>query len=123
MPHPFRTAIEAEDYQAAVALLADDVAFHSPAVYKAYQGKKIVSGLLFAVSKVFADFHYTDELGDGHTTCLVFKARVGDKDVEGMDLMRHNGAGQIVDFTVMVRPLSGLQALAAAMQAALGPKD
>ena len=117
MSHPFRLAIEADNLDAAVALLAADVVFHSPAVFKAYQGKSTVAGLFRVVSAVFEDFTYTDEISDGHISCLVFKARVGDRDIEGMVLLRHNGSGQIVDFTVMIRPLSGLQAVAQAVLA------
>ena len=64
--------------------------------------------------RVFADFRYTDQLEAGADVhALVFRADVGDREVEGIDLVRVNADGLIDDFTVFVRPLSGLNALAA----------
>jgi len=117
----FRAGVEAGDIEAALAALADDVVFHSPAVFKEYRGKETVSALLRLVSETFEDFRYTDELGgdgDDPVHALIFRARVGERELEGLDLMRIGPDGLIADFTVMIRPLSGLIALAQA----LGPK-
>ena len=118
--HPFGIAIEAGDEEAALATIADNVVFHSPAVYRAYQGKATVEAVLRAVATVFEDFRYTNEWRDGATTILFFEANVGDRDLQGVDILQENEAGQIEDFTVMIRPLSGLQAVAQAMQARFG---
>jgi hypothetical protein len=118
--HPFGIAIEAGDEEAALATIADNVVFHSPAVYRAYQGKATVDALLRAVATVFENFRYTNEWRDGATTILFFEANVGDRDLQGVDILQENEAGQIEDFTVMIRPLSGLQAVAQAMQARFG---
>src|SRR3954447_17309760 len=117
----FRAGIESGDIDAALATLHDDVTFHSPAVHKAYRGKDTVSALLRLVAETFEDFRYTDELaggGDDPVHALIFRARVGERELEGMDLLRIGPDGRVVDFTVMIRPLSGLIALAQA----LGPK-
>ena len=117
--HPFRAAVEAEDLDAAVALLADDVVFRSPAVFKPYEGKEVVQTILRTVFGVFEDFRYTDELeGDG-VHALIFEARVGDRSLQGMDLLRTGADGRVREFTVMVRPASGLMALAEKMGPAL----
>ena len=73
------------------------------------------------VMRVFTNFRYTDQLeaSDG-VHALVFRADVGDREVEGIDLVRINGDDLIDDFTVFVRPLSGLNALAARMAQVLG---
>ena len=118
--HPFGIAILAGDEAAAVATLAEDVVFHSPAVYRAYEGKATVEALLRAVATVFENFRYTNEWRDGTTTILFFEANVGDRDLQGIDILQENEAGEIADFTVMIRPLSGLQAVAQAMQARFG---
>ncbi len=118
--HPFGIAIEAGDEDAAVATLADDIEFRSPAVYKAYHGKEQVEGILRLVATVFENFRYTNEWHDGRTTILFFEANVGDRDLQGIDILEENGAGEIEKFTVMIRPLSGLQAVAGAMAARLG---
>jgi hypothetical protein len=111
----FKEAVEARDWDAAVDCLAADVTFNSPVAHKPFEGKDAVSGVLRAVSQTFEDFEYTDELEDGNTHALVFKARVGDKQLQGLDLLRLNDDGLIEDFTVMVRPASGLMALGQAM--------
>jgi hypothetical protein len=67
------------------------------------------------VFRTFEDFRYTEEIDGDDVKALVFKARVGDKQIEGLDLLRFDGAGKIADFTVMVRPLSATMALAEAV--------
>jgi hypothetical protein len=115
----FREAVEAQDIEQALECLAPDVVFNSPVAFKPFEGKDAVSGVLRAVFQTFEDFEYTDELAAGEDThALIFRARVGDKKLEGIDLLRLNGDGLIDDFTVMVRPASGLMALGEAM----GPK-
>jgi limonene-1,2-epoxide hydrolase len=119
--HPFRTAIEAQDLDAAVALLSDDVEFRSPVVFKPYRGRAPVAALLAAVSQVFEDFSYLREIGapDACDHALVFQARIGDKQIEGCDFLHVNESGLVDEFVVMVRPLSGALALAEAMKAQL----
>ncbi|MFF1548438.1 nuclear transport factor 2 family protein [Streptomyces sp. NPDC058291] len=115
----FREAVEAGDLDAVEALLADDVVFTSPVVFRPYPGKAITASILRAVFQVFEDFRYERELdgGDGRDHALVFTARVGDRQLTGCDFIHLDDDGLIDDLTVMVRPLSGAQALAAAMGA------
>ncbi|MFI6369594.1 nuclear transport factor 2 family protein [Streptomyces sp. NPDC050546] len=115
----FREAIEASDLDAAEALLAPDVVFTSPVVFKPYTGKAITAAILRAVAGVFEDFRYVREINDtdGRDHALVFSARVGDREISGCDFIHVGEDGLIDEFTVMVRPLSGAQALAAAMGA------
>lgn len=120
MTHPFAAAIEAGDETAAVAELADDVVFRSPAVYKPYHGREDVEAILRLVATVFEGFRYTNEWRDGPTTILFFEARVGDRELQGVDILEHDEQGKIARFTVMIRPLSGLQAVAGAVAARLG---
>ena len=121
MAHPFRRAVEANDLDAAIALMREDVVFFSPAVFKPYQGRDAVRPLLQAVFAVFEDFRYVREIGaDGaRDHALVFEARVGDKQIEGCDFIQLDDDGAISAFTVMVRPMSGMLALAEAMKAQL----
>jgi ketosteroid isomerase-like protein len=119
--HPFRAAVEAEDMDAAIALLSEDVVFRSPVVFKPYQGRVAVAPLLHAVFEVFEDFRYVREIGaeGGPDHVLVFHARVGDMELEGSDFLHTAEDGSIDEFMVMVRPLSAALALAKAMQAKL----
>jgi len=115
-----REAIEAKDLEALSPLLAPDVVFRSPAVYRPYDGRETVVALLRIVADVFEDFRYSSEWRDGGTTILFFEARVGDRELQGVDILEHDADGLVERFTVMVRPLSGLQALAAAVAARVG---
>lgn len=116
--HPFRAAIEARDIDAAVRLLADDVEFRSPVVFTPYRGRDAAAVLLHAVSRVFEDFRYVREIGtsDGSDHALVFEARIADRRVEGCDFLHTDRDGAIDELVVMIRPLSGVVALAEAMQ-------
>jgi hypothetical protein len=117
----FRAGVEAHDLDAALAALSPDIVFHSPAVFHEYRGIDTVGALLRLVADTFEDFRYTDELagsGDDPVHALIFRARVGGRDLEGIDLLRIGRDGLVADLTVMIRPASGLMALAEA----LGPK-
>ena len=115
-----RDAIEAGDVEALGALLAENVEFRSPAVYKPYHGRDVVLALLAVVAQVFENFRYASEWNDGRTTILFFEANVGDRELQGIDILEHDEDGLVERFTVMIRPLSGLQAVAGAVQARLG---
>jgi hypothetical protein len=114
----FRAGIEAGDMDAVIALLADDVVFHSPVVYADYVGRDTVAPILQGVAMVFEDFRYLAEFAseDGHV--LHFAARVGDRALDGIDMIRIEG-GKIVEFTVMVRPYSAITQLRERMAALL----
>lgn len=118
----FRQAVESWDVDRAVSLMTEDVTFRSPVVHKPYRGRESVAVILHAVAKVFDDFRYEREIGaDGAPdTALVFRARVGDREVEGCDFLHTNEEGLVDEFFVMLRPLSGAMALAEAMRAELG---
>ena len=111
----FRAAVEAQDHAGMVDALASDVIFHSPVTFKPFEGREAVSVLLGVVFRTFEEFRYTDELDGEGAKALIFQARVGDKQIEGLDLLRFDAAGKIADFTVMVRPLSATMALAEAV--------
>jgi uncharacterized protein len=119
----FHDAIVARDLEEAIAQLAEDVVFRSPAVHRPYEGRDATGMVLRAVITVFEDFRYVDVLDAGDRAGLVFEARVGDRQLQGWDYLRFDEEGRIVDFTVMIRPLSGLLALVEAMQAALGTQE
>ena len=98
--HPsLPAAVEAGDVDAALATLADDVVFHSPAVFHPYEGRDTVGALLHLVFKTFEDLRYTDELrgADGTAPGLVFRTRVGERELEGLDLLREDADGRVTD--------------------------
>jgi hypothetical protein len=111
----FRAAVETLDIDAAGQLLADDVVFHSPATFHPFVGRETVTQLLGLVAQTFEDFRYTDELRADGAHVLVFRAAIGGRELEGIDLLRLDEDGLIADFTVMLRPISGLLPFAQAM--------
>ena len=111
----FREAVERQEIDAARELLAEDVVFHSPVTFHPFLGRDTVTALLGEVAQVFEDFRYTDELDVDGAHALIFRARVGERELEGIDLLRFDSDGLISDFTVMLRPLSGLVPFAQAM--------
>ena len=112
----FRAAAEATDFVAAEDLFAEDVTFRSPVVHKPYEGRDQIKLLLGAVVQVFEDFRYLEQVETGDAAVLMFEARVGDKQLQGVDILKFNDDGRIGEMTVMVRPMSGMHALAEAMQ-------
>lgn len=111
----FRAAVESKDIDAASELFAEDIVFHSPATFHPFIGRDTVTRLLTIVADTFEDFRYTDEFGDGAVHALIFRAAIGGREIEGLDLLRVDEDGLIEDFTVMLRPISGLLPFAQAM--------
>jgi hypothetical protein len=115
----FRRAAEAKDFAAAPDLFADDVTFRSPVVFKPYEGRDALLVLLGAVVQVFEDFRYVEQVETGDTAVLMFEATVGGREVQGVDILRFDPDDRIREMVVMVRPMSGMHALAERMRAML----
>jgi hypothetical protein len=115
----FRAAVEAKDLAAAGEVLAEDVVFRSPVVFKPYEGREALMVVLGAVVQVFEDFRYTGQVEGADLAVLTFAARVGDRDLQGVDILRFDADDRVRELTVMVRPMSGVHALAERMRAML----
>ena len=104
------------------AIIHPDAVFRSPMAFKPYQSAQAVALLLRTGLTVFEDFTDHRQLvsADGRSVVLEFSARVGEKQLKGIDLIQFDADGLITDFEVMIRPMSGLQALGAEMGARLG---
>ena len=105
------------------SILHPKAVFRSPMAHTPYPGAQVVQFILGTVIKVFEDFVYHRELvsADGLSVMLEFSAKVDGKDLKGIDLVQFDADGKIVDFEVMVRPLSGLQALGEEMGKRVAP--
>jgi hypothetical protein len=112
----FRQAAEAKDFSAIDELFAENVVFRSPVVFKPYEGRDAVAMLLGAVAQVFEDFRYTDQIETGDSAALMFSARIGDRELDGIDYLHFGSDGRVDQLAVYVRPMSGVNALAEAMQ-------
>jgi hypothetical protein len=117
--HPFRSAIEAGEIDRVLELCSPEVVFNSPVVFRPYHGRETLGVILNAVIRVFEDFRYEREIGaEGASDhALLFRTRVGDRELHGCDFLHTGEDGLIDEFTVMVRPRSAMLALAEAMQA------
>lgn len=112
----FRAAVETGDTAAMTACFTEDATFHSPAVFEPYAGRGAVVTVLGAVTQVFEDFTYTGAfVGDDGRELLEFRTRVGDKQVQGVDILTFDDEGLVTELTVLLRPLRGLEATVARM--------
>lgn len=101
------------------ALLDDEVVFHSPIVHTPQAGKALATMYLTAALQVIANdtFTYVREIVGPRDAALEFRAEIDGIVVNGIDLIRWNDEGRIVDFKVMVRPLKAVNLLHAQMRA------
>lgn len=102
-------------------LFDDDVEFRSPLVHAPYRGRDALRRILDAAFTVFEDFRYVREYGgdDGHV--LEFEARVGERAMQGVDVLRGGGpGGSFTSLTVLIRPYSAATALRERTGALLG---
>jgi len=116
--------VESGDLSALESITHPDAVFRSPMAVHPYVSRPALIMALSTVIKVFEDFTYYRQLAtpDGLNVVLEFSANVNGKKLKGIDLIRFDEEGKIREFEVMVRPLSGLQALGAEMGKRLGDK-
>lgn len=101
-------------------ILDEDIQFHSPFVWKPKDGKPMAVRILTTVTKVFENFKYIREIV-GETDCVLeFEANIGELTLRGVDLIKINSDGKIIDFEVMIRPANALQVLGMEMGKRLG---
>jgi hypothetical protein len=115
-------------------LLDDDVVFYSPIVYTPQEGKAVTKMYLQAAGQTLpgdgaastgselgteSRFRYTKQVLDGDTAVLEFETTVEGKYVNGVDIIRCNDAGRIVEFRVMLRPLQAINLVHQQMAAML----
>ena len=119
----WHTMVDSKDLARLPELLHADALFRSPVAYKPYAAAPVVALILNTVLKVFENFVYHRELAtaDGLSVVLEFSASVAGRELKGIDLIRFDSQGRIIEFEVMIRPLSGLQALGEEMGRRLAP--
>ena len=98
------------DAQALRDMLAEDAVFHSPVVHSPQAGRDKVFAYLHAASHVLGgdDFRYEREIIDGDQAMLEFATTLDSIHINGVDIIRWNNDGKIIDFKVMVRPLKAI---------------
>jgi len=98
------------DASALPALVAEDAVFYSPVVHSPRQGRDQMVMYLGAAFKVVRNpsFRYAREIVGERDAMLEFETTMDGVQVNGVDIITWNDAGQIVEFKVMVRPLKGI---------------
>jgi SnoaL-like domain len=119
-PHPFRQAAEAKDLEAMTETLREDVELHSPILFRGFEGRDVVTQVLTHVAATLEDLTYLDELREGNSVALRFKARVGDRELEGIDFLELDEDDRVAVLTVFMRPMSALTAFNEQMMQRLG---
>jgi hypothetical protein len=117
----WHAVVESADPALLDDLLADDVVFRSPAVFTPQQGKAVTTHYLSSAIVVLGPtLRYVAQWHDQASAVLEFEADLDGSYVQGVDILRWNAEGRLVSFTVMVRPLRGLQKLVELMARQLG---
>jgi 2,4-dienoyl-CoA reductase (NADPH2) len=115
--------VESGNFDSLQNLLHPETIFRSPMAHVPYKGKQVAALILSTVARVFQDFKYHRSFSDteSNSVTLEFSAKVNGRELKGVDIIRFDDEGRIVEFEVMVRPFSGLQALGEEMQKRLAP--
>jgi S-adenosylmethionine hydrolase len=121
--HPFRRAAESKDLELLTETLREDVVLHSPVLFRGFEGRDTVAAVLTHVAATLEDLTYTDELTGNNTVALRFKAKVGDKELEGIDFLELDENGNVAELTVFMRPFSALTAFNEQMMVRLGVSE
>jgi hypothetical protein len=102
--------VETRDAQGLDALLADEAVFHSPVVHTPQVGKPITKKYLTAAFHVFFNesFRYVRELQGDRDAVLEFEVKLDGIIVNGVDMIKWNDAGKVIEFKVMLRPLKAV---------------
>jgi hypothetical protein len=113
--------VRTHDLSGLNALLAEDAVFHSPVVHTPQRGRKLAALYLSAAFHVFFNptFHYVREIVGPSDAMLEFETEIDGILVNGVDLIKWNESGQIVDFKVMIRPLKAINLIHQRMAAML----
>ena len=115
--------VASRDVKGLGALLADGVVFHSPVIHTPQVGKAITTQYLSAAFHVFFNetFIYVREVTDKHNAVLEFQVEIDGITVNGVDMLKWNDEGQLIEFKVLIRPLKAInlihQKMAAMLQA------
>ena len=125
--HPLATwhrLVRTQDPSGLNALLAEDAVFHSPVVHTPQRGRMLTAAYLSAAFQVFFNpsFRYVREIVGPSDAMLEFETEIDGIVVNGVDLIKWNAAGQIVEFKVMIRPLKAINLIHQRMAAMLQSK-
>ena len=111
------------DHGLLASLLSEHIVFRSPFVQSPIPGRAATVLVLTTVVQIFENFRYHRTfIAGSHDVALEFSANIGKWQLKGVDLIKFNDAGEMVEFEVMVRPIKALQALGEEMGNRIGPQ-
>ena len=113
--------VRTQDPSGLNALLAEEAVFYSPVVHTPQHGKKLAAWYLSAAFRVFFNptFRYVREIVGASDATLEFETEIDGVLVNGVDLIKWNDAGQVIEFKVMLRPLKAINIVHQRMAATL----
>jgi hypothetical protein len=128
-PLPLRTLegwhrfVASGDPEILAPLLSEDIVFRSPIVQSPIPGRAATLLVLTTVVQIFENFTYHRTFVAGsHDVALEFTANIGKWQLKGIDLVKFDEAGEMIEFEVLIRPIKALQALAEEIGARIGPQ-
>ena len=103
------------------SLLSEHIVFRSPFVRSPIPGRAAALLVLTTVTQIFENFRYHRTfIGGSHDVALEFAANIGKWQLKGIDLIKFNEAGEMIEFEVMIRPIKALPALGEEMGNRIG---
>ena len=119
----WHNALTTGDTSALPDITSDQIVFRSPAVFTPFAGKQAFVFIIATVAGIFEDFRYHRQFAtdDGASAVLEFEARIDDRSLKGIDMIRFDEDGLICEFEVMIRPANALALLAQKMGEKAGP--
>ena len=115
--------VETKSVEVLHPLFAETTVFRSPFVHLPIPGRPASLLILGAVVQIFENFRYHRIFAAGsHDVALEFSANIGELDLKGIDLVKFDLSGKIIEFEVMIRPFKALQALSSRMSDRIGPE-
>ena len=128
-PMPLRTLeawhrfVASGDPEILAPLLSEHIVFRSPIVQSPIPGRAATLLVLTTVVQIFENFSYHRTFVAGsHDVALEFAANIGKWQLKGIDLVKFEEAGEMIEFEVLIRPIKALQALAEEIGARIGPQ-
>jgi hypothetical protein len=111
-PHPIRLAMEARDHPAMVATLGETPVLHSPVTPMPIVGREAVAALLLLLIEEYEEWRCVGEVAHERDHVLFIQARIGGREVQLADLMRHDERGRVVEMRLYGRPIASVAAFA-----------
>ena len=115
--------VASADRDLLASLLSEHIVFRSPFLQSPISGRAATLLVLTTVVQIFENFRYHRTfVGGSHDVALEFSANIGKWQLKGVDLVKFNEAGEMIEFEVMIRPIKALQALGEEMGNRIGPQ-